>query len=192
MKFRKATFVLPLIDRSKPDYNEYYETTVSSSVTLGIGFGLIPVIEEEFAKLFGIEHFSILYRQGELSAALIKATNMSDREIAERQKSLSEYCQNRVRLGVEAVNRMSSGLFPVVPIRLAGYYALEAVNVVVFCIFCVLIGWIFHFNLIAIGSAAVLLWLTIRYQHQLVDFWRYKIKRPLAKMKRALSGAIQR
>ncbi len=85
---QQAHFILPLVDSSSERYNDYYQTKITSSLSIAFGMGIIPVLEKSLACHYGTEQASISYETGDLAEAMNKALLLSPEEYAALQQRL--------------------------------------------------------------------------------------------------------
>ena len=88
-ELRASTFVCPLIDRERPLYRRYFEDTASSSIPAAVGNGIIPIVHEDLASIYGLSSCAITYKDGMLSEALQTALELSSSDISDRRSELS-------------------------------------------------------------------------------------------------------
>ncbi len=69
-------FVLPLVDTTSPVFAPYFQDKISSSVSMALGVGRIPIIHQHLAEVCGLESLSITYRDGDLAAAMRRALEL--------------------------------------------------------------------------------------------------------------------
>lgn len=98
-----SEFICPLIDRSKEKYGGYFVDTSSSSIPMGLGHGLIPLLHYEFASLYGLEEISITYKNGGLIEAMKKAINMSDDQREGLRAQLKSYKEKELQRSLNAL-----------------------------------------------------------------------------------------
>ena len=182
----KGTFILPLIDHSAPIYEEYYTTKLSSSMTLGLGMGLIPVVEESYARLYGVEDFSVTYETGHLSEAVLRALSLDRSDTDARRKEIDRFCRAQNEKAIKSLGGAFAASVPGLAPRFRIFRALKALNFVLFLIYVLVCGLAFGFRPLAVCLAILVALLVTRFIHDLEDFWRYSIKKPLAMLKRKI------
>lgn len=74
----ESDFICPLIDRSNSRFHTYFLNTSSSSIPVGIGHNLIPILYKEFAELYGLDEIAITYKDDGLADAMKTAMALSD------------------------------------------------------------------------------------------------------------------
>jgi len=87
-ELRSSTFLCPLIDKVHGSYRAYFEDKASSSIPAAVGNGIIPVIHEDLAPIYGIGGCAITYGDRMLAEALRTALELSSLDISERQAEL--------------------------------------------------------------------------------------------------------
>jgi hypothetical protein len=86
----QSHFILPLVDRSSPVYRPYYEEKITSSLTVAIGMGLVPVIDAELAVRYSVESCSIMYETGSLADAMKQALDLGPENYQMKKHALDE------------------------------------------------------------------------------------------------------
>jgi hypothetical protein len=62
-----ADFMLPLLDTASDAFASYFRTTASSSISMAIGLGVVPIVNTALARLYGLgPDDAILYEDGQL------------------------------------------------------------------------------------------------------------------------------
>jgi hypothetical protein len=97
----QAQYILPLIDRTSALYAAYYREKVTSSLFVSIGTGLVPVIDDELAILYGVEEQSITYRNDDLAGAMKHALGIGPDRYAIKKLSLNEMRKNLLAISVD-------------------------------------------------------------------------------------------
>jgi len=103
----KANFLLPLVDTTSGHYRPYFLDKVTTSVLVSIGMGVIPIIHEQLADLYGIKSESVTYEDGGLPDAL-KCAFSTDRDTLE--KLHSGLASKREALLSESIDNMRETL----------------------------------------------------------------------------------
>jgi hypothetical protein len=68
-------FVLPLVD-SSPHLRMYFEDKITSSISMAVGMGRIPVVHARLAELYGLDTSAVTYGDGELATAMVTALEL--------------------------------------------------------------------------------------------------------------------
>jgi hypothetical protein len=79
-------FVLPLVD-SSPHLRMYFEDKITSSISMAVGMGRIPVVHAALAELYGLDSCALTFNDGDLAASMATALELSGttrREMCER------------------------------------------------------------------------------------------------------------
>lgn len=70
-------FVLPLIEPASPTFRPYLEDKITSSISMALGIGRIPVVHRRIAELYGLTDCSIVHPNRGLAAAMRTALDLS-------------------------------------------------------------------------------------------------------------------
>jgi hypothetical protein len=82
-------FTLPLVD-SSPHLRMYFEDKITSSISMAVGIGRIPVVHARLAELYGLDTSAVTYTDGELAAAMAAALELPEaarQEMSERLRA---------------------------------------------------------------------------------------------------------
>ncbi len=71
-------FILALVDTTSPIFAPYFEDKISSSISMALGTGRIPIIHHRLAELSGLQALCITYGDGGLGHAMEAALNLRD------------------------------------------------------------------------------------------------------------------
>lgn len=77
-RISSAGFVLPLVDPSSRVFQAYFEDKITSSISMALATGRIPVVHHRLAELYGLVDLAIGYPDGGLGAAMKTALDLSD------------------------------------------------------------------------------------------------------------------
>lgn len=92
----EADFLLALLDPACASHRRYLGGSTTGSRQLWYGFGIVPVIDEEFAKAYGLEDGSaIVYSSHRLAGAMKLAIDLSPDEYR-RRWAILEHEANRI------------------------------------------------------------------------------------------------
>jgi hypothetical protein len=83
-----SDLVLPLVDPSVPALAPYFGVKITSSMSMSIGLGVIPVTETSLAALYGIEKAAVTHRPGRLLDGLRAALDLDPTGRAARVEEL--------------------------------------------------------------------------------------------------------
>jgi hypothetical protein len=84
-------FILPLVDSSALVYRPYFEEKVTSSISMALATGRIPVVDHEIARLYELETTAVTYRDGDLAGAMRNALALSTEQCLERSSAIQQY-----------------------------------------------------------------------------------------------------
>ena len=77
-RISSAGFVLPLVDSTSPLFRPYFEDKITSSISMALGTGSIPVMHQRLAELYDLVDLAIGYPDGGLAAAMKTALELSE------------------------------------------------------------------------------------------------------------------
>lgn len=180
----RGTFILPLIDHSMDSLNEYYHTTISSSITLGIALGLIPVVEVDYARLFGIEDFSITYDTGHLGSAINQAIRLSEDEKCKRRKDELKFQDKTI---TEAEIRFSTVLSDLVRKQGPSFLFLYLFDTLwIVSLFAIIfVSWlVVGRSFLVIVSTAIIELFFLLFSDGVMGFYNRVVKKALSKIKK--------
>jgi hypothetical protein len=87
----KADFLLPLLDPANENHQQYLKGVTSGSRQLALGFNIIPIIHQEFAKHYGFgKDNAILHENQKLTDAMKCALQISSEEYKMKQLALAQ------------------------------------------------------------------------------------------------------
>jgi hypothetical protein len=69
-------FLLPLVDTTSPLFAPYFQDKISSSVSMALGVGRIPILHQRLADRYGLGSPAISYGDGGLGAAMGRALEL--------------------------------------------------------------------------------------------------------------------
>ena len=84
-----ADFVLPLLDPTTPALALYYSVKMTSTMSMSIGLGVVPIAESRLATLYGVEDAAVTYLPGDLTGAIRAALSLTPADRAARRERLS-------------------------------------------------------------------------------------------------------
>lgn len=106
----ECSFLLPLLEPGVSAIQPYFDSTASSSVTMGVGLGVIPLVHEELAELYGLHDASVTYGSRSLYQAMSEATRLSSERVGALRQSLGNL---RNRRWVEAQDNVRTAIHEV-------------------------------------------------------------------------------
>lgn len=83
-----ADFILPLIDPVVPGLAPYFSVKITSSMSMSIGLGVVPIAEASLAALYGAEPAAVTHPSGRLVEGIRAALDMSPGDRSDRVKML--------------------------------------------------------------------------------------------------------
>lgn len=86
---------LPLVDRTSLMFEPYFLDKITSSISMAIGVGNIPLTHSEIGQLYDLGQLAIDYQDGGLSQAMNTALDLS---VSARQRMVGEVHSKRARL----------------------------------------------------------------------------------------------
>jgi hypothetical protein len=104
-RISSAGFVLPLVDSASPLFRPYFEDKITSSISMALGTGSIPVVHQRLAELYHLVDLAIGYPDGGLAAAMKTALDLSD-EV--RLRMVEHIEQERRRLLDESLDNLAN------------------------------------------------------------------------------------
>jgi hypothetical protein len=104
-RISSAGFVLPLVDSSSPVFQPYFEDKITSSISMALGTGSIPVVHQRLAELYGLVDLAIGYPDGGLAAAMKTALDLSEES---RLRMAERIEQERRALLDESLDNLAS------------------------------------------------------------------------------------
>jgi hypothetical protein len=76
----ECDFLLPLVDRSSPQFEHYYDVKVASAMYMAVALGVPLVAEHELTRTYGVDNATIMYGPGGLAEAIRSAVHLSVNE----------------------------------------------------------------------------------------------------------------
>lgn len=87
----KADFLLPLLDPANEKHQQYLKGVTSGSRQIALGFNIIPIIHQEFAKHYGFsKDNAIIHENQKLQDAMQCALQISPEEYKMKQLALAQ------------------------------------------------------------------------------------------------------
>ena len=71
-----SDFILPLVDPTSDQYAQYLMEKITSSMSMSLAFGVVPVAHTRAAEAYGVQQYAITYPDGGLADALRLAIEM--------------------------------------------------------------------------------------------------------------------
>jgi hypothetical protein len=93
--FRHITschYLLTLLDPDDPTFEVYYRNSASSSISMSVGLGVVPIMDSTLAKLYGLDDIAITYPANQdLYEAMEQALKLSEQDRLERVGRLQKF-----------------------------------------------------------------------------------------------------
>jgi hypothetical protein len=90
-------YLLPLVEPDVPALEAYYRDSASSSLSMAIGLGVVPVMDRSLAQLYGLSDIALTYSPAEtLYAAMRLALELTERDRLERVQALGRLKETRL------------------------------------------------------------------------------------------------
>ena len=83
-----SDFILPLIEARTPAHAPYFSVKITSSMSMALGLGVIPIADADLARLYGVEHAAVTYQACGLEGAMRAAMEMGPADRAERVRRI--------------------------------------------------------------------------------------------------------
>jgi len=106
-----SNFSLPLIDKTRETFLNYYSFKLTSIIPLSIELGVISVLHEDLAVMYNIEDCSIKYSDNRLDEALEYAIKLRKedmelfaRKIKEKKEALTKACVDNIENKLKIIN----------------------------------------------------------------------------------------
>lgn len=87
-RMEMADFYLPLLDKDNRENLRYINGQTTGSLQLILGFGKVPVIQDEFANHYGLSTENAIIQTGTLEESLREALNIEEDGYRSKQKAL--------------------------------------------------------------------------------------------------------
>lgn len=85
-----SDFILPLIDSGSGSLASYFEVKITSSMSMAIGLGVIPIADARLADLYQVGDVAVTYGPGDLADGIRAALGLPSAERVERRRRLFE------------------------------------------------------------------------------------------------------
>lgn len=95
-----SDFILPLLDPETGTLVPYYKTKLTSSMSMAVGIGVIPVSEAHLAKLYQVDRAAVTYPAGGLASGIREAMSLSTSERADRERNLADIREDVLQASV--------------------------------------------------------------------------------------------
>lgn len=106
----QAHFILPLIDKTKNEFKSFFFEKNSSSIHVAFSLGIVPIIHEQLAQIYGVEDSSIKYEDGKLSNALKQAINTDEQILQNMQNTILSKKDNLLNQSILNMKRLLNEL----------------------------------------------------------------------------------
>lgn len=105
-EMEKSDYYLPLLNPENPIQQHFLDGSTSGSMILSLGFLTPCLINDQFAKVYRLnDKNSIIYKNGELAAAMEKAINQSQSEYQIMQADLKLFSDEMYKQSLENLKK---------------------------------------------------------------------------------------
>ncbi len=109
-----ADFLLPLVHAGVPRLRPYFEVKLTSSMSMAIALGVIPIVERDLASLYGAADGAVTYDPGNLARSMRTALEL---RAAERAAKVDALARLRSTGLAESVRNLAASIARVGAVR---------------------------------------------------------------------------
>jgi hypothetical protein len=102
-----SDFILPLLDSRMPKLAPYFGVKITSSMSMAVALGVLPVVETSLAALYGVDGAALTYESGDLAWGIRSALEMRPSVRKRFRRRLAEV---RVEALTASVGNLSASL----------------------------------------------------------------------------------